>query len=360
MTTGHVPNVSKKAKAPSKPTTKVPSTPTKVPSTPTKAGGKAKAKAKAKEPKAPIELQPSASLLQEAKSRLEEAEEKQANANAALTSTFERRLALQLKESGRIKGGTKEETKALLREFDSNGDGKLQKIELRQMVRNKLKMTEDNPTIDALFDAIDEDQSGTIDLDELTAACHRLLEEHYAACEEREAIHDKVEALRERAELLSAAAESTKEFEEEMARRVAEEAQVQAASASQSGLSAGAPVSAPAGAPAGAAGMRKPNGGTGRSSTGKVTIDPLTVLRTKAAKLQAAVRTAAESSFKGHEQSFMAREESAKARAERNAQLAQAKAGKKRAAQEKREAERKAFEAKVEAKRREKALPVRV
>lgn len=312
------------------------------------------------------ELLSAASLLQEAEGRLHQAKEKEAEAEAAFSATFPRRLALVLKETGRMTVGTKAEIKELLREFDANGDGRLQKIELRQMVRNKLGMKEDNGAIDSFFESIDEDNSGEIDFDELTAACHHLLEVHQVACEEREDIHEQIERLRKRAELLRAAAESTQELEAEEKRRAEEEgAAVEAPPAAAprqrpSGSTAATSEdgAAPANAPAPLRSASRPVGKTGKrvGSDGRATIDPFAALQAKVFKLQAAVRNAAEGSFVRHEQSFAAREAAAKAAADRKARMEAAKAAKKAAAEEKLAAEKKAFDAKVEARRKEKTL----
>lgn len=118
------------------------------------------------------------------------AKEEQASAEMlaqiiAQEGSFERRLgaALQANENAAkaTKGtaGAKQAISDLLRAWDSNRDGQLQKIEFRQAVRGSLKMDARNDEIDRVFDKFDEDKGGTLDIQELRPALMAL--QHAAA-----------------------------------------------------------------------------------------------------------------------------------------------------------------------------------
>jgi len=64
---------------------------------------------------------------------------------------------------------------AVMRTWDTNGDGALSKIEFRQQVR-KLGIGADYRETDALFDSLDTDGSGELELGELKGAVRRLQE----------------------------------------------------------------------------------------------------------------------------------------------------------------------------------------
>ena len=49
-----------------------------------------------------------------------------------------------------------------VRSWDRNGDGMINKVELRQVVRNKLKVHATNDEIDDLFDVFDADHSSAL------------------------------------------------------------------------------------------------------------------------------------------------------------------------------------------------------
>lgn len=55
----------------------------------------------------------------------------------------------------------------LVRSWDKNGDGVVNKIELRQAVRNKLGLKATNKEIDDMFDTFDADGGGSLDLKEI-------------------------------------------------------------------------------------------------------------------------------------------------------------------------------------------------
>ena len=64
----------------------------------------------------------------------------------------------------------------LLREWDPNGDGKISKMEMRQSVKKTLGEKADAREIDALFTSLDDDNSGSLDIDELKVALKRFQE----------------------------------------------------------------------------------------------------------------------------------------------------------------------------------------
>lgn len=158
-------------------------------------------------------LEPGPLLAALAKAKQEEAQSIAAQAETYSLSTFDRRLGnALLKErskwswfSSRSKeGGGKANVANLLREMDDNGDGVIQKIELKKFVRNKIKLAADNQEIDAFFDSIDTDRGGTIDLNELIGAVQRLQEAAQdAKDEEAERVQaaDDLQALSEQCTL---------------------------------------------------------------------------------------------------------------------------------------------------------------
>ena len=86
------------------------------------------------------------------------------------------------------KGMQKQCIKDIYRDSDANGDGAIQPIELRQLIRNKLKQME-NKEIDDFFTA-DTQRSGN-DLAHFTNACQSALD---AAEEAKSEAHDLVQA----------------------------------------------------------------------------------------------------------------------------------------------------------------------
>jgi len=151
-----------------------------------KAGGKSSSRSNGKNEEVddtPLEPGPLLSAL--AKAKQQEAQSIAEQAETFSLSTFDRRLGNALLKdrskwswfSSRSKeGGGKANVANLLREMDDNGDGVIQKIELKKFVRNKIRLAADNQEIDAFFDSIDTDRGGTIDLSELIGAVQRLQE----------------------------------------------------------------------------------------------------------------------------------------------------------------------------------------
>jgi Ca2+-binding EF-hand superfamily protein len=54
---------------------------------------------------------------------------------------------------------------ALVKEWDKNGDGELSKIEFKQAVRLTLNLKASNDEIDEIFDSLDKNGDGTLDID---------------------------------------------------------------------------------------------------------------------------------------------------------------------------------------------------
>lgn len=104
-------------------------------------------------------------------------------------------------------------TTDLIREWDTNGNGEIEKIELRMVVRNKMKIKADNKKIDALFDSLDQDGGGTLDAKEMGAALDKLKIACYAATEKREQARAQASELRVLADAFSAALAATDEVE---------------------------------------------------------------------------------------------------------------------------------------------------
>ena len=80
-------------------------------------------------------------------------------------------LKRQLGESILARGTT---TNALMKEWDRNGDGNLQKIEFKQAIRLSLTLKASNEQIEELFDAFDGDGGGTLTIAELKPAIREL------------------------------------------------------------------------------------------------------------------------------------------------------------------------------------------
>ena len=81
--------------------------------------------------------------------------------------TFERRLGAALMAQTKPLA-------ELIREWDRNGDGDINTIELRQCVRNSLGVKADNREIDAWMVKVDADGSGVLELPEVKAALKSL------------------------------------------------------------------------------------------------------------------------------------------------------------------------------------------
>jgi len=159
-------------------------------------------------------LTSSESLQRTAENILGEAETVETQAENIAYSTLAQRVGREL--ARRIGNASKDRVKKLLADIDSNGDGVIQKIELRQLVRNKLQLKADNGEIDKLFDLMDTDHGGTVSFHELMTACHML----NAAAAEGSAQVGEYRMLaadeRARAQAYFDAAEGMRAYEEEV------------------------------------------------------------------------------------------------------------------------------------------------
>jgi hypothetical protein len=104
----------------------------------------------------------------------------------------------------------------LFRQWDKNGDAHITKMEFRQAVR-ELKLTGNSneaPAVDALFNALDLDDSADISVAELAAGMKRLKLEAAESVKAREGLQATVDRLETRAAQCEAAAEATSACEE--------------------------------------------------------------------------------------------------------------------------------------------------
>ena len=147
----------------------------------------------------------SAALLALAETKVSQANEIEAAAKNAGSS-----LELKL---GRAIAKHKMSVPELIRKWDANGDGEIQKIELRQVVRNHLKIKADNKEIDALFDKLDSDGGGSIDMKEMASAL-KLFEKSVAtAAEDQAAEMARGQQLRDEAAIIRECATVTTDVE---------------------------------------------------------------------------------------------------------------------------------------------------
>lgn len=102
----------------------------------------------------------------------------------------------------------------LIREWDGNGDGEIQKIELRQVVRNKLKIKADNKQIDALFDKLDADGGGSLDMKEMGAALYLFKSAHKKSAGMEDELRRMEEEATEQAALITEAASAMAALED--------------------------------------------------------------------------------------------------------------------------------------------------
>ena len=144
-----------------------------------------------------------------------EAKNKEAEACEKDTQVGQATLELQI---GRALSKEKQNVPDLMRSWDKNKDGLIQKIELRQVVRNHLKIKADNAAIDAVYDKLDVDKSETIDIKELTSALDIFKAECIADDAKSELAQEAAKAMRADAAVILQAAEATRTYEELRAR----------------------------------------------------------------------------------------------------------------------------------------------
>uniref|UniRef100_A0A7S3EW13 EF-hand domain-containing protein n=1 Tax=Haptolina ericina TaxID=156174 RepID=A0A7S3EW13_9EUKA len=101
-----------------------------------------------------------------------------------------------------------------LRSWDTNGDGMIQKEEFYEHVAG-LGIQADKEEMDALFSTLDEDGSGTLELNELKPALRKLQDAREAALKTFKVVEETVEQLRERARTAEQLLQAIEDAEEE-------------------------------------------------------------------------------------------------------------------------------------------------
>ena len=117
-----------------------------------------------------------------------------------LHTTFEMKLGSAIL----AKLGTVGKIQDLIRDWDKNGDGDINKIEFRQVVTGRdlksLGLKADNKDIDSFFQGMDADGGGSLELAELKPALKTLQERSAIADREAARLRTFRDALRQRAE----------------------------------------------------------------------------------------------------------------------------------------------------------------
>jgi len=106
----------------------------------------------------------------------------------------------------------------LMREWDRNKDGELSKQEFKASMRTSLHLKADSKEIDSLFDSLDVDGGGTLDLKEIRVALQKLIDAARSAALEDEAMRSRGELANQRAVDILRALHATMAFESEEAR----------------------------------------------------------------------------------------------------------------------------------------------
>jgi len=140
------------------------------------------------------------------------AETKTSQANDIEAAAKNAHSSLELK-LGRAIAKHKMSVPELIRKWDANGDGEIQKIELRQVVRNHLKIKSDNKEIDALFVKLDSDGGGSIDVKEMAAALKLFEKSVASAAEDHAAEMARGQQLRDDASIIMECATITTDVE---------------------------------------------------------------------------------------------------------------------------------------------------
>ena len=163
------------------------------------------------------ELRSASDLRAEADVYLAEAQSFVSRVSAS-EDTFERRLGAALVEKLKDEKLNKATLTKMIREWDRNGDGELDKIEFRQAVRKTLLLDRpsSNAEIDGLFQDFDSDNSGKLDLNELKPALQALKDAAAAGAAHEDSLREAAESLRSRAANLIEAAETMNAVERDM------------------------------------------------------------------------------------------------------------------------------------------------
>jgi Ca2+-binding EF-hand superfamily protein len=147
-------------------------------------------KAKVQEKSDPL---PSAeSLLALASAKMAEAAELEAAAQSVHELSLERQVGSAL-------AALNKPPAEVIREWQANKD-KMALIEMRQAVRNRLKIRADNKAIDALFASLDTNRSGTLDATQIKAAVKMFTKATKDANKEAERHREAASSLRAIAE----------------------------------------------------------------------------------------------------------------------------------------------------------------
>ena len=136
-----------------------------------------------------------------------------ARVESLLRDQFSRRLGRALQEHKLASAATKDDLSALMREWDANESGDLDRSEFRRAVRVSLGVTATNAEIDAMFDEFDADGSGEIDLKEMRPFLIALKKEWLTAQNEIAGVTELSELSRRRASELEEVAEQMKKIE---------------------------------------------------------------------------------------------------------------------------------------------------
>ena len=175
-------------------------------------------------------------LERAAENELDGARRFEERADGLMGETFERRIGHALLQSrhaaglaarggghggggavGRGGGGggqQMESIRELMRAWDLNGDGELNRVELRQAVRADLDPSATNVEIDALFRSFDADGSGKLDLTELQPCLTALADAATAAALEIPKVRAIADGCRDRASQLQEAAAMMRDVEQ--------------------------------------------------------------------------------------------------------------------------------------------------
>ena len=158
-----------------------------------------------------LPLTPASKLASMRAEKLAQAAEMLAHADmgASSSATLERTLGAALMARATAEGGKDskmgEYVSSLMREWDKNKDGSVSKNEFKAAIRMSFKLKAEGSEIERLFDSLDVDGGGSLDLKEVKSALQNLLVHAESAAKEDETMRVDGEAAAKRAtELLTA------------------------------------------------------------------------------------------------------------------------------------------------------------
>ena len=114
----------------------------------------------------------------------------------------------------------------LARDWDLNRDGSITKMEFRQDVRNTVSNAEGEITVqmmDGLFEEMDLNHSGELDMKEVMLALKGLQVDAAKAAKKREAVRERVKILRQRVQAAQEVFDVTKVYEDSHKAMIEEE-----------------------------------------------------------------------------------------------------------------------------------------